>query len=131
MKTIFLSLALFFSSLGFADATCLQLSTEEFVQELIHINQEHMQMTIEEVHADYQQGIAFIAANFKKDSELYQRAQTFLSDTADMNLDDMNVVETLRIQIIPILGPQDIYRGQQEILMRKCREILLAAMILT
>ncbi len=130
MKTLLLSLILS-CSLAYADNDCESLSTPDFIDELVQIHDEHMQMPIEKVQLDYQSGIAFIVKIFGVDSEQYKLALSFLTDTKDMNIEDIDVVESLRIQIIPILEPKNIYKGQHELLMKKCRENLLAAMILT
>ena len=110
---------------------CAELTTEGFLENLIQLSEEHKQMQIEEVHSDYQEGVSFILNTFGENSPQFNGALTFTEETATMSLEEIDMVEGLRIQIIPILGPENIYKGHHKILMRDCREILLAAMILT
>lgn len=132
MKTLILSLVLFFSNSSFADQViCEPLSDVDFLQELVGLSQEHREMTIEQIHADYKMGVDFIRATFGEDSKQYKSALVFVSDTATMDTNEIEITEDLRIQIIPLLTPESIYKEHRELLMRNCRDVLLAAMILT
>lgn len=132
MRKILVTLLIFCPLLVLAEEPqCAELSNEAFLESLVQLSEEHMQMQIEDVHIDYQKGVSFILNTFGEDSVQYKGALTFIEETATMNLEEMGLVEDLRIQIIPILGPENIYKGHHKTLMRKCREILLAAMVLT
>lgn len=114
-----------------SEPLCEALSTEEFLGELMTISQEHSAMPAAQISKDYLLGIEFIKNTFGENSKQYESAMVFVSDKADMTVEDYQTVEGLRIQIIPILGVDSIYKEHKETLMRKCREVLLAAMILT
>ena len=69
--------------------------------------------------------------NFGENSKSYSITTSLLSDLSTMTPNEVKLTEGLRLDIIPILGPQMIYKEHQELLMRKCHEVLLAAFILT
>lgn len=132
MKVVFIFLILLCTNRVFAGSSvCEELTTENFIQELNYLSQEHGKMSLAEIHSDYLSGVMFIQNTFGTESKQYELAMVFISETADMNHEDFEIVEALRIEIIPVLGPENIYKEYRKTLMRKCRDILLAAMILT
>jgi hypothetical protein len=124
-------LALLFSLNSFAAEVCPPLDMDLLMERFSQIRQEHAGSDAQAVLADFQTGLEFIRANMSPESKPYKMAETIFEEFRTMTLEELLMVEDLRIQIIPVLGIDQIYGDKKDLLLKDCRPNLLAAFILT
>jgi hypothetical protein len=130
MKKVVLTVCLLLTATAIAQ-TCASISSDVLVQRFNEIKSLHANMAIETIIKDFQIGAEFIKQNIGENSKQYQFALTVMDEIKTMTLEEIMLVEDLRISIIPIIGTDQIYKEYKDLLLRDCRENLLAALILT
>lgn len=127
---IFLSLILLNEAQAFT-GQCESISEEMLVDRFTEIKSQHQNMTVENILAEFQMGAEFIKQNIGEKSKQYEFALTVIEEIKTMTIEEIMLVEELRITIVPVMGSDQIYKEHKSLLLRDCRQNLLAALILT
>ncbi len=130
-KSLFLTGIFLFSLNSLAMEACPPVDMELLMERFSQIQDQHRKSTVETIWADFEVGLEFIRVNMGEESKQFKLAKTIFEEFKTMNLQELIMVEDLRIQIIPVLGLDQIYGDKKDLLLRNCRPNLLAAFILT